>query len=48
MRYESIDFEVENGLARLTLNRPDAANALNLDLARELRAAAQPISSLAQ
>jgi 2-(1,2-epoxy-1,2-dihydrophenyl)acetyl-CoA isomerase len=40
MHFENIDFEVENGLARLTLNRPKAANAINLGLAQELRAAA--------
>jgi 2-(1,2-epoxy-1,2-dihydrophenyl)acetyl-CoA isomerase len=40
MHFENIGFEVEDGLARLTLNRPEAANALSLELARELRAAA--------
>jgi len=32
--------DVEGGVARLTLNRPDAANAIDLDLARALGAAA--------
>ena len=40
MRFQNIDFEVDDGLARLTLNRPFAANAFNLELAQELRAAA--------
>jgi len=40
MRFENIDFEVGSGLAQLTLNRPEAANAIDLELARELRAAA--------
>jgi len=38
--FKNIDFEVQNGLARLTLNRPEASNAINLDLVRELLAAA--------
>jgi 2-(1,2-epoxy-1,2-dihydrophenyl)acetyl-CoA isomerase len=38
--FENIDFEVQNGLARLTLNRPEASNAINLGLVRELLAAA--------
>jgi len=27
-----IDYQVEQGIARVTLNRPDKMNALNLDL----------------
>ena len=35
MGFENLTFEVRDGLACLTLNRPKAANAFNLDLARE-------------
>ena len=35
MGFENLTFEVRDGLARLTLNRPKAANSFNLDLARE-------------
>ncbi len=35
MSFENLTFEVRDGLARLTLNRPKAANSFNLDLARE-------------
>jgi 2-(1,2-epoxy-1,2-dihydrophenyl)acetyl-CoA isomerase len=38
--FESIRFEVAQGLARVTLARPDAANAIGLGLARELAEAA--------
>lgn len=36
MSYQSIVFEKEDGVARLTLNRPEAANAMNLTLMQEL------------
>ena len=36
MRFENLIFEVKDGLAHLTLNRPKAANSLNRDLVREL------------
>jgi len=36
MRYETITLDVAAGVATITLNRPDAYNALNLALAREL------------
>ncbi|MDJ0913272.1 MAG: enoyl-CoA hydratase-related protein [Desulfobacterales bacterium] len=35
MAYENIIFEVDNGLATITFNRPHAMNALNTDLLNE-------------
>ncbi len=34
--YTSIIYEVKSGVARITLNRPEAANGINLELAQEL------------
>ena len=36
MSYENLLFEVDDGVATVTLNRPDAANAIDLALGREL------------
>lgn len=36
MSYEAIIFEVDSGVATVTLNRPDAANGMTLTLLREL------------
>ncbi len=36
MNYETINFQVENSIARITINRPDNANTINLQLAKEL------------
>ena len=35
--YENILYQVENGRARITLNRPEKRNALSIDLVEELR-----------
>ena len=37
--YEFIKFEKENGVATLTLNRPDVYNALNDEITFEIQAA---------
>jgi 2-(1,2-epoxy-1,2-dihydrophenyl)acetyl-CoA isomerase len=36
MSYETLEYEVRNSVAHVRLNRPDAANALDLQMAREL------------
>ncbi len=36
MSYKAIKFEREGAIARITLNRPEAANALNFDMGEEL------------
>jgi 2-(1,2-epoxy-1,2-dihydrophenyl)acetyl-CoA isomerase len=38
--YENLRFEIAGGIARITLNRPDAANTIDLALARDLADAA--------
>lgn len=40
MAYETILFEVSDGLARITLNRPGAANGMNLQMMQDLHRAA--------
>ena len=36
MSYEAIKFERDGAVAIITLNRPDAANSLNMTMAEEL------------
>ncbi len=36
MNHQSITFDVDQGVARIALNRPDSANAMNLGLMQEL------------
>jgi 2-(1,2-epoxy-1,2-dihydrophenyl)acetyl-CoA isomerase len=45
MTYETIELDVRDGVAHLTLNRPDAANGINLPLARDLMDAVLAISA---
>ena len=40
MAYDTLLFEVVGNVARITLNRPDAANSVNMQMARDLMAAA--------
>ena len=35
--YENIRYEVDNGRARISLNRPEKRNALSIELVEELR-----------
>ena len=44
MEYTTIDFAVKNSIARITLNRPEANNSINLELARDLMYAAMSCS----
>ncbi|MCG8442475.1 MAG: enoyl-CoA hydratase-related protein, partial [Caulobacterales bacterium] len=41
MAYETIDFTVSEGIGRITLTRPEAANGINHQFARELKSAAE-------
>ena len=43
--YETIDLDVRDGVAHLTLNRPDAANGINLQLAQDLMEATLAIAA---
>lgn len=36
MSYQALQLQIEDGVAQVTLSRPDAANALDLTMAREL------------
>jgi len=36
MEYRTLLFEVRGNVARITLNRPEAANSINIDMARDL------------
>jgi 2-(1,2-epoxy-1,2-dihydrophenyl)acetyl-CoA isomerase len=45
MSYETIIFEVDSGIARLTLNRPDKLNSFNIQMHGEVRQALAGIPS---
>jgi 2-(1,2-epoxy-1,2-dihydrophenyl)acetyl-CoA isomerase len=45
MSYETIIFEVDGGIARLTLNRPDKLNSFNIQMHAEVRQALSSIPS---
>jgi 2-(1,2-epoxy-1,2-dihydrophenyl)acetyl-CoA isomerase len=45
MTYDTIDLDVREGVAHLTLNRPDAANGIDLALARDLMDATLAITA---
>src|SRR5260370_42567987 len=45
MQFDTLLFEGREGIAHVTLNRPDRLNALNLPLITDLRAAAAAIDS---
>ena len=46
MDYQTITLSVTEGLAKLTLNRPEQANAMNPLMAKELSAAATHLAEI--
>ena len=36
MKYETLKFDIDQGLGIITLNRPEAANAINIPMAKDL------------
>ena len=46
MDYQTITLSVSEGLAKLTLNRPEQANAMNPLMAKELSAAATHLAEI--
>src|SRR6202051_3322654 len=46
MSYDTILFEVDSGIARLTLNRPDKLNSFNMQMHGEVRQALSSIPEM--
>jgi 2-(1,2-epoxy-1,2-dihydrophenyl)acetyl-CoA isomerase len=46
MSYETIRFDIDEGVARLTLNRPEKLNSFNVQMHGEVRHAFGELSSL--
>ena len=44
MNFETIEFNVEDGVARLTLNRPDKLNSFNAQMHDEVREALRTVT----
>lgn len=44
MKFETVLLDVSDGIATLTLNRPEALNAINMDLIRDVRAAVKHVN----
>jgi 2-(1,2-epoxy-1,2-dihydrophenyl)acetyl-CoA isomerase len=44
MEFETVLLDVSDGIALLTLNRPEALNAINMDLIRDVRAAVKCVN----
>ena len=44
MEFETVLLDVSDGIATLTLNRPDALNAINMDLIRDVHAAVKHVN----
>lgn len=44
---ETVQLQISDGVARITLNRPDDGNAISLDLARALGAAVEVVAAVA-
>lgn len=45
MSFETVNYEIANGVATVTMNRPDALNALSLQLTKDLDAAFRQCTS---
>ena len=43
--YQTIDFSIEKGVAKLVLNRPDSLNSFNLEMHREVREVLKSLQS---